>query len=90
VDDIHSFLVGGVNKALDIIAPTKSMSVRNGEDLYLRDDTIAMMVIRDKAKGGNTYREARNRVTAMVRRDKRLSNLAKLKASRNAPMPCGR
>jgi hypothetical protein len=44
-----------------------------------------MMVIRDKAKGGNAYREARNRVMAMVRRDKRLSNLAKLKASRNAP-----
>jgi hypothetical protein len=84
-DNIHSILVGGIYKALDIIAPTKSMSVRNGEDLYLSNDTLSIMVIRDKAKGGNAYRDARNRVTAMVRRDKQLSNLAKLKGSRIAP-----
>jgi hypothetical protein len=85
LEEIYTFLMGGVNKALDIIAPTKSISVRRGVDLYLQDDTLELMKVRDAAKAGEFYRRTKNRVSALVKRDKLLSNLKKLRASGNAP-----
>jgi hypothetical protein len=54
-------------------------------DLYLQDDTLAFMKVRDAAKAGEFYRKTKNRVSALVKRDKLLSNLKMLRASGNAP-----
>jgi hypothetical protein len=43
------------------------------------------MAKRDSLNRGPRYRAARNRVTALVRRDKEASNLTKLTESGNSP-----
>jgi hypothetical protein len=85
LEEIYSFLLGGVNKALDVIAPVKAISVRKGDNLYLQEDTLAMMRVRNLTRAGESYRKARNRVLAMVKRDKILSNLMAFRALGNAP-----
>jgi hypothetical protein len=55
-----------------------------------QDDTLALMKVRNAAKAGEFYRKTKNRVSALVKRDKLLSNLKKLRASRNAPARSGR
>jgi hypothetical protein len=42
LEEIYSFLTSGVDRALEVIAPVKSMNVRKGIDLYLKD-TLRMM-----------------------------------------------
>jgi hypothetical protein len=64
---------------LDQAAPVKSIT------LYLPPDTLALMAKRDSLNRGPRYRAARNRVTALVRRDKEASNLTKLTESGNSP-----
>jgi hypothetical protein len=66
LEEVYSFLMGGVNKALDVIAPVKTINVRKGVTLYLQDDTLSMMRVRDPAKAGELYRKTKNLVSAMV------------------------
>jgi hypothetical protein len=44
------------------------------------------MARRDSLGCGPMYKSVRNRVTVLVRRDKELSNLAKLAESKNSPL----
>jgi hypothetical protein len=53
--------------------------------VYLRPDTLALMAKSDSLGRGPRYRAVRNRVNALVRRDKKASNLAKLVESGNSP-----
>jgi hypothetical protein len=76
----------GIVNGLDQAAPVKSITVREGSlPIYLRPDTLALMAKRDSLGRGPRYKAVRNRVTAMVRRDKEASNLAKLVESGNSP-----
>lgn len=84
VNEVHDFLVCGISVALDLVAPFKAIKVKEGGNLYLAPDTLALMRARDGAKG-NEYRRLRNRVSALVKRDKITSNLTRLKKSNNDP-----
>jgi hypothetical protein len=71
---------------LDQAAPTKLIRVKEGSlPLYLQPDTLALMEKRDSLGCGPRYKAARNKVTTMVRRDKEISNLAKLSELGNSP-----
>jgi hypothetical protein len=71
---------------LDQVAPTKAITVNEGSlPLYLPPDMLALMAKRDSLGRGPRYKAARNKVTAMVRWDKEMSNLAKLSESGNSP-----
>jgi hypothetical protein len=68
---------------LDQAAPM--ITVKEGSlPLYLRTETLALMAKRDSLGRGPRYKAVRNYVTAMVRRDKEMSNLAKLSESVNS------
>jgi hypothetical protein len=65
----------------------KTITVKEGLlPLNLRPDTLALMAKRDSLGRGPRYKAARNKVTAMVRRDKEMSNLAKLVESVNSQL----
>jgi hypothetical protein len=71
---------------MDQAAPLKRITVKEGTlPLYLRPDTLAPMVRRDSLGRGPKYKAVRNRVTALVRCDKELSNSTKLAESKNLP-----
>jgi hypothetical protein len=85
-DKVLDFITRGIVNGLDQAAPVKSIKVKEGSlSLYLCPDTLAMMAKKDALGHGPRYRAARNRVTALVRRDKEASNLAKLMESGNSP-----
>jgi hypothetical protein len=85
-DKVLDFVTRGIVNGLDQAAPVKSITVREGSlPVYLRPDTLALMAKRDSLGRGPRYRAVRNRVTALVRRDKEASNLAKLVESGNSP-----
>jgi hypothetical protein len=80
------FITKGIVNGLDLAAPRKSSKVKEGSfPLYLCPDTLAMMAKRDTLGRGPRYKAARNRGTALVRWDKKASNLAKLTESGNSP-----
>jgi hypothetical protein len=82
-DKVLDFVTKGIGNGLDLAAPSKSIKVKEGSlPLYLCPDTLAMM---DTLGRGPWYKAARNRVTALIRRDKEASNLAKLTESENSP-----
>jgi hypothetical protein len=58
--------------------------VKEGNPLYLSPDTLAQLTARDLLRGA-AYKRVKNGVVALVRRDKLLSNLSKLSASKNLP-----
>jgi hypothetical protein len=71
---------------MDLVALVKRITVKDGAlPLYLRPNTLALMTLRDLLGCGPKYRSVRNRVSALVRRNKELSNLAKLAESNNSP-----
>jgi hypothetical protein len=71
---------------MDLVAPVKRITVKDGaRPLYLRPDTLALMACRDSLGRGPKYKSVKKRVTALVRRDKELSDLAKLAESKNSP-----
>jgi hypothetical protein len=81
LDRVLDFITKGIVSGLDLAAPSKTIKVKEGSlALYLRPDTLAMMATRDTLGRGPRYKAARNRVTALVRRDKEASNLAKLRS----------
>jgi hypothetical protein len=85
-DKVLNFVTRGIVNSLDQAAPLKSITVREGLlPIYLRPDTLALMAKRDSLGRSPRYKAVRNRVTAMVRRDKEASNLAKLMESGNSP-----
>jgi hypothetical protein len=78
-DKVLDFVTRGIVNGLDQAAPMKTITVKERLlPLYLRPDTLALMAKRDSLGRGRRYKAARNRVTALVRRDKEASNLAKL------------
>jgi hypothetical protein len=85
-DKVLDFITKGIVNRLELSAPSKSIKVKEGSlPLYLCPDTLPMMAKRDTLGRGPWYKAARNRVTALVRRDKEASNLAKLTESGNSP-----
>jgi hypothetical protein len=85
-DKVLDFITRGIVNGLDQVAPVKSITVKEGSlPLYLRPDTLALMAKRDSLSRGPRYRAARNRVTALVWRDKEASNLSKLTELGNSP-----
>jgi hypothetical protein len=84
VDDILDFITAGIVSALDIIAPEKEIRVKSGPNLYLTLERLETMRKRDLATG-RRYRELRNEVSRLVRRDKPDSNLLSLKKAGNNP-----
>jgi hypothetical protein len=80
------FINEGIVQGMDLVAPIKRITVKDGElPLYLRPDTLVLMELRDLLGRGPKYMQVKNRVSNLVRRDKELSNLAKLAASKNSP-----
>jgi hypothetical protein len=72
---------------MDLVAPVKRITVKDGAlPLYLWPDTLALMAHRDSLGRGPKNKSVRNRVTALVRRNKELSNLAKLAECKNSPI----
>jgi hypothetical protein len=69
VDDILEYITAGIVSALDIVAPEKEIRVKKGPNLYLTRETLEAMRMRDSATG-KRYRNLRNEVSRLVRRDK--------------------
>jgi hypothetical protein len=84
VDDILEFITDGIISALNIVAPEKEIRVKKGPNLYLTRETLEAMKKRD-ADAGRRYRDLRNEVSRLVRRDKQDSNLLSLKKASNNP-----
>jgi hypothetical protein len=86
LDAILTFINEGIVHGMDLVAPIKRITVKDGAlPLYLHPDTRALMARRDSLGRGPMYKSVRNRVTALVRRDKELSNLSKLAEFNNSP-----
>jgi hypothetical protein len=67
VDESLSFIMRGINIALDAVAPLKDMMVKKGNNLYLAADTLALMKARDaaaRAGDRNKHKYLRNKVTS--------------------------
>jgi hypothetical protein len=85
-DKVLDFVSRGIVHGLHQAAPIKLIMVKEGLlPLHLRPDTLALMVKRDSLGRGPRYKVARNKVTAIVRQDKEMSNLAKLSELGNSP-----
>jgi hypothetical protein len=86
VDESLAHIMRGIDVALDVVAPAKTISVKVGDPLYLAADTRAAMRSRDAAaRGGLKYKRLRNEANRMVRRDRVRSNVARLAKSRGDP-----
>jgi hypothetical protein len=85
-DKVLEFINRGIVQGIDLAAPLKMITVKEGSLLlYLQPDTLALMAKRDSLGRGQRYKAIRNKVTAMVRQDKEMLNLAKLSESKNSP-----
>jgi hypothetical protein len=84
VDDILDYITARLVLALNTIAPEKEIRVKIGPNLYLTRETLEAMRKRDLATG-RRYRDLRNEVSRLVRRDKQDSNLLSLKKACNDP-----
>ncbi len=75
VDFVHDIIVRAITLALDEVAPLRQVRTRDGNTLYLAEDTKAAMRARDVAATSNTshYRSLRNLVVKLVRRDRLFS-----------------
>ncbi len=81
VDEVHAAIVKEVNRALDVIAPSRTVIVKDrAVPLSLAPDTLQAMAERDKAAATNhkDYRALRNKAARKVRRDKVLSSLKEI------------
>jgi hypothetical protein len=85
-DKVLDFVTRGIVHGLDQAAPTKAITVKEGLlPLYLWPNTLVLMAKRDSLGRSPRYKAARNKVTAMVRRDKEMMSLSKLSESGNSP-----
>ena len=81
VDEAHAAIVREVTRALDVIAPIRTVIVKDRSvPLSLAPDTLQAMAERDKAAATNhkDYRALRNKAARKVRRDKVLSSLKEI------------
>jgi hypothetical protein len=84
VDTVLNYITAGIVSTLNIVAPEKEIRVKNGPNLKLTRETLEAMRKRDSATG-KRYRDLRNKVSRLVRRDKQDSNLLSLKKASNDP-----
>jgi hypothetical protein len=84
VDAFLKYLTVGIISALNIVAPKKEIRVKKRPNLYLARETLEMMKRRN-TDTSKMYRNLRNKVTCLVRRDKQDSNLLSLKKVKNDP-----
>jgi hypothetical protein len=64
VEATHAFIVVGITKALDEVAPLKDIRVKLGSDLYLARDTLDVIAARNSCRsGGARYRFLRNKAS---------------------------
>jgi hypothetical protein len=87
-EDADAFIVAGIIKALDVVAPLRAIRVKKGaSDLYLARGTLNCIKKRDCARLAKDpkYRAFRNRATVLVAREKRRSKGDKLTKSKNEP-----
>lgn len=85
VERICNYLLEGIVQAMDTVAPLKACKVRKGANLYLSRETLALMKVRDGATSTASYKQLRNKVNKLVRRDKLRSNLSKLNRAKGCP-----
>ena len=82
-DDATEFLVNNVQKALDTVAPPRLIKFRSDKPpLYLNRDTLRIMSLRDAARNSKNqqhFKALRNKANKLVKRDKVLSVLKRLK-----------
>jgi hypothetical protein len=85
-DAILAFINERIVYGMDLVSPVKRITVKDSAlPPYLWPDTLALRARRDSLGRGPNYKSVRNRVTALVRRDKEHSNLANLAESKNSP-----
>ena len=87
-DAAYSLLVNAITAALDEVAPVRTFRVHpDRPPLYLSSETLAMMDKRDAAAAAGLpiYKQLRNRVTALTRRDRLQSNLTRLTEAGSDP-----
>lgn len=75
-----------INEALDLCCPREKIILKPGNNLYLGSDTREAQARRDAERANNTgeYRRLRNLASKLVRRDRLLSNLRRVKEDPNA------
>lgn len=80
-NDLHEYILKGLNKGLDMSGPFKEMEVKAGKPLHLRNDTKLLMKMRDFAKKRHrkSFPALRNAVTISKFRDQMEENLRILK-----------
>jgi hypothetical protein len=78
------YVTTGIIAALDIVAPEKEINVQKGPNIYLARDTLERIKM-GKAASGKRYRNLRNKMTHLVRRNNQDSNLLSLKRANNDP-----
>jgi hypothetical protein len=81
---VLDYIKAGIVSALDTIAPEKEIRVKKGPNLYLTRETLEAIRKRNSATG-RRYRDLRNEVSRLVRRDQQDSNLLSLKKASNDP-----
>ena len=82
-DSATEFLVKNVCSALDKVAPPKLIKFRSDKPpLYLNRDTLRIMKLRDAArtsKNRQHFKALRNKANKLIKRDKVLSVVKRLK-----------
>jgi hypothetical protein len=84
VDNILNYISDMIVSALNTVAPEKEIRVKKGPNLYLTPKTLEAMRMCDSATS-KRYRDLRNEVSPLLRRDKQDSNLLSLKKASNDP-----
>ncbi len=83
VETIHNVIADEIVAALDIVAPTKSIQMKERRTpLYLSAETLTAIKERDHAaviSNHDNYRKCRNRAARLVRKDKLASNVEHLR-----------
>ena len=70
VDELSEYIEIGLNKAQDIAAPMRKVTIKPGKKLYLQPDTLHLMNLRDKTTRNSKLRKhLQNRVLCLVKRD---------------------
>jgi hypothetical protein len=84
INDVNkslSFIMRGINVALDTVATLKDMTVKKGNNLNLAAGTLELMKAQDaaaRAGDRNNHKYLRNKVMSRVRRDRLRTNMARL------------
>jgi hypothetical protein len=86
VEEVHKFIIDGINAALDMVAPVKEIAVKTGSSLYLSREALEMMKRRDSARAGTPrFQALRKAANRLVKRDKLASNTETLSKASSDP-----